>query len=162
MKQVFLIGLLASVLFSCNESSTTDETANDLQVNVDSLIKDEVVELETESSSHQFTALAEDNPTKTHFESLLNTYYEEFEELPFGEVDFESSELVYGYTLFRTVETKTEVRFFFADKQSDLITFAQANFQEGYYGVNGGGLFLVAGDDDQSLNDVLSWFAGQE
>lgn len=162
MKHLFFLGITSLFITSCQNQTSTDNSESDTTVDQVSADLDSVFQEVPDLNEHQFSALADDNPTKEHFESLLNGYYEDFEEIPFGEVDFVSSELVYGFTQFRTIETNTHVKFFFADHQDDLIAFGQKNFEEGYYGVNGGGLFLVSGEDDQSMNDVLSWFSGQE
>ena len=158
MKNLFYFSLFAALFLSCQDEAKVDDTSSG-EPNVESEM---VVENESEDDKILLTALPEDNPTKGHFEALLNSFYEDFEEVMFIDDDLESTELVYGFTQLRTVESKTTVKFFFADYQNDLIDFGESNFQEGYWGVNGGGLFVVSGEDEQVMNDVLSWFNGEE
>ncbi len=162
MKHLIYLTFAAYVMLSC--SNATDETTDHSEDILETEQQDSLINTEAESPTEllQITALLEDNPTRIQYESLLNSFYEPFEELPYEEIEIKSSELVYGFSQFRTTESRTTVKFYFADFQDDLIEFGQLNFVEGLYGVNGGGLFYVTGEDDQAVNDVLSWFSGAE
>lgn len=155
---VLSVYLIVSCVGGADEKSDPSNNVSELQAQ-DSLIN---LEVDDANEGLQITSLFEDNPTRIQFESLLNSFYEPFEEVPYEEIELKSPELVHGFSQFKTTESQTTVKFYFADFQNDLIEFGQLNFTEGLYGLNGGGLFYVYGDDEQAVNDVLSWFSGAE
>ena len=140
---LFLIGLISS---SCqnqaNESDRKDEEVKVQLIGID------------------------DHPNKEHMEWFLNNYEEEFIT---SEVDWkilEHDSLIQKEYHFHTKLSNVSLTLTFYKNQEDALTVADANFTvyDSIYpcGVNGGVLFMAQGDDQYKVNDVLSWFAGEE
>lgn len=108
----------------------------------------------------------DNHPNKAHMEWLLNNYEEEFIASEVNLKTLEHDNLIQiGYN-FHTKLSNVSLILIFCKNQQDAVTIAYANFPvvEGVQstGVNGGVLFVVQGNDQNKVDDVLGWFAGEE
>ncbi len=112
----------------------------------------------TSSDKKTFTI---DHPNAAQFEWMINNYKEAF----ITDVEHEyiaGDTLILYQAYFITKNTKDTVSLFFCKNQNDAITLSKNHFIDLTYGVNGGVLFVVQGQDEYRTNDLLSWFAGEE
>ncbi len=114
----------------------------------------------------ELNGLSDEHPNKETMEWFLNNYAEEFiESNESWDVLVHQKLIQKGYE-FRTKSSNISLILIFCKNQKDALLIAEANFPvvNGVKkaGVNGGVLFVVEGEDEYKVNDVLGWFAGEE
>lgn len=119
-----------------------------------------------EQTKIQLTGLNDEHPNKKQMLWFLNNYKEEFIE---DKVDLETmnlKNLIQNEFHFHTKLSNVSLVLIFCNKQQDALAIAESNFSSNNenqkYGVNGAVLFVVKGKEKTELNNVLSWFSGEE
>lgn len=114
----------------------------------------------------QLTGLNYEHPNKKQMQWFLNNYKEEFME---DTVDLETmnlNNLIQKEFHFHTKLSNISLVLIFCKNQQDALAIGESNFsfnnENQKYGVNGAVLFVVKGKEKQELNNVLSWFSGEE
>ena len=156
---IIMLFFLLFMSSSCQQGNNNAETENkngEIQSNGAEVVEKAKIRLD-EIDGH---------PNQEQMEWLLNNYEEEFIILEKDWKPLEHDSLVQERYHFYTKTSKIAVDLFFCSNQNDALTIADANFPavDGAQvtGVNGGVLFAVEGDDQDKVNQVLSWFAGEE
>lgn len=110
--------------------------------------------------------LSNSHPNKKQMVLLLNSYSEEF---VFDQADIlalKHENLIEKKYYFHTRISEVNLILIFCKNQQDALTVGESNFYstENHlkFGVNGAVLFVASGKDERKINDILSWFAGEE
>lgn len=108
----------------------------------------------------------DDHPNKKAMEWFLNNYEEEFIEQKRGIGILENENLIQNKFHFQTKLSGISLFLLFCNNGKDAITVGNSNFSSHEsnqnFGTNGAVLFVVKGSDKYKVNNVLSFFAGEE
>lgn len=156
---LILFFLLLFISLSCQQGNNNAESENaDVEVQLSDTTEVEKTTIHLDEM--------DGHPNKEQMEWMLNNYEEEFVILEKDWKPLEQDSLVQERYHFYTKTSNVAVDLFFCSHQNDALTFAESNFPavDGApkTGVNGAVLFVVEGDDEYKVNNVLSWFAGEE
>jgi len=140
---------------SCNNEQETHD-AVDSEGNTD-IIQEEDYHIKLKD-------LSDEHPNKSQMEWMLNNYKEELS-VVVKPLTVNHDGLILNEYFFRS-QSNIELTLIFCNHQDDALIIGERHFSsEEYnqkYGVNGGVLFVVFGADKWKVNDMLSWFAGEE
>lgn len=122
--------------------------------------------LKAKGTKIRLHTLSDDHPNKKQMETLLNTYDEKFIFAKVNEIPLKQEWLIQKRYDFRTKKSELSLTLIFCKNQQDALDIGEVNFNSTdnhpKYGVNGAVLFVVNGKDERKINDVLSWFSGDE
>jgi hypothetical protein len=124
------------------------------------------LDTENEKIKIELNGLSDNHPSKKSMEWFLNNYKEEFIATKDEWKIIEHENLIQKRFSFHTKLSTVSLILIFCKNQQDALTIARANFPviDGFQsnGVNGSILFVVKGNNQNEVNSVLQWFAGEE
>lgn len=115
-----------------------------------------------DSEKIQLIGLSEKHPDKIRMEHLLNNSEEEFVATEPEKDLLKSEDLIQGKYGFQTKDSAVSILLIFCKDQADALAVSETGFTNQARGVNGATLFVVTGEDENRVNEVLSYFAGEE
>ncbi|PKP21832.1 MAG: hypothetical protein CVU05_05950 [Bacteroidetes bacterium HGW-Bacteroidetes-21] len=144
---IILIILIGWISFSCQNQAKTSSS------------KEEKIKIELND-------LNDEHPNKTQMLWLVNNYEEAFIADDNNGKTLEHDDLIQKAYFFHSKMSQVSVILIFCKNQPDALTVGETNFSSNEenqkYGVNGAVLFVVKGKDTEKVNQVLSWFSGEE
>ena len=115
-----------------------------------------------DSEKIQLIGLSEEHPDKIRMEHLLNNYDQEFVATEPEMNLLKSEDLIQGKYAFQTKDSAISILLIFCKDQADALAVSETDFVNQARGVNGATLFVVTGEDENQVNEALSYFAGEE
>ncbi len=147
MKTYIIVIIISIFSFSCsNQSKSTDK--NNAKTKI--ILND----------------VNNEHPNKEMMEDFLNNCEEEFIEQKEDLGTLEKQNLIQNIFYFKTKESGISLYLIFCSNSEDALIVGNTNFTSDEnnqdFGTNGAVLFVVKGKDKSKVNDVLSFFAGEE
>lgn len=141
---LFAIGLMS---FSCGNQTNPESYKN---------LNNQIV----------LSGVKKEHPNKRSMEWFLNNYKEEFIEQKEDLGVFKNQDLIENQICFQTKSKNITLILFFCKNFKDAQSVGETNFSSHdnnqNFGTNGAVLFVVKGNDEREVHDVLSHFAGRE
>jgi hypothetical protein len=147
MKLLIMLSLIGLIFYSCgNQINSVNEKNKNNQI--------------------VLSGVSDEHPNKKNIECFLNNYKEEFIEYKEGLGILENQDLIQNKYCFQTKSNSVTLILIFCNNWEDAQTVGKTNFSSvdnnQNFGTNGAVLFVVKGDDEWKVRDVLSHFAGSE
>lgn len=147
---------MGSILMSCmNENNRDDSKTKQPYANI-SETKEIVLKLQPSS-------LLDGHPNEKQIICFINNYKEAFVDESIKINALTSQNLIQKAYRFRTISTSTYLILFFCETEKDAIAVWENNDFSEYYGNNfgvlGSVLYIVDGEDEHNIGNLLSWFS---
>lgn len=147
MKMLILLTVISILPFSCSHQPQS-------------------VDKENEKPKIVLHGLDDNHPNKEAMEWFLNNYEEEFIEQEENLGILENQNLIQNTFCFKTKSSDVSLVLLFCDNGEDALIVGNTNFSSHEnnqsFATNGAVVFVVKGNDKVKVNDVLSFFAGEE
>lgn len=117
---------------------------------------------------HYLEKLSDEHPNKNQMESFLIHYKESFLPIRVYSIKGKYASLIQSQYAFRTEKTNIIVHLVFCKNQQDCLKIAEASSlsqsekDKTRWLVNGAVLIVIYGKEKHEINDLATWFAGEE
>lgn len=162
MRYVSCIFLIVSlVVFSCKPEPTYEKN-DEKVVKTKVALLDTVFTNDTTSMIYTFS-LFDEHPNNKQISWLVKNYYLKLIEHDISTKALSSHSKIQRAHRFQTEKLDISLMIFFcATKEDALSIWVDNDFSDYYdnnYGIIGSVLYVVDGEDEKSVNNLLSWFA---
>lgn len=124
------------------------------------------VDKENEKPKIVLHGLDDKHPNKEEMEWFLNNYEEEFIEQEENLGTLSNQNLIQNTFCFKTTLSDVSLVLLFCNNGEDLLTVGNTNFSSREnnqtFATNGAVVFVAKGNDKVKVNDVVSFFAGED